>query len=121
MGPSTKITNIAQVRYTQAISLPRENSEPKPYLPIVNAMAPKAPIGARRMTMLTMRNMPCIRLSSVSTKGLPRGPTWARAIPSRIENSRICRTLPLAKASTMVSGMMFMTKSMNEACFTAVV
>ncbi|MOA01441.1 hypothetical protein D3C78_1208500 [compost metagenome] len=73
------------------------------------------------MTMLTMRNMPCIKLSSVSTNNFPRGPAWARATPSRIENSRICSTLPLAKASTRVSGMMFMMKSMNEACFTAVV
>ncbi|MOA52259.1 hypothetical protein D3C78_1755230 [compost metagenome] len=88
---------------------------------MVNAMAPNAPMGARRMTILTMRNIPCIRLSRVSTNTLARGPTCARATPSRMENSRICSTLPLAKASTMVSGMMFMTKSMNDACFTAVV
>ena len=37
------------------ISLPSETSEPTPYLPIVNAIAPNAPIGATFMMMPTMR------------------------------------------------------------------
>ncbi|MNP62168.1 hypothetical protein D3C76_1574230 [compost metagenome] len=63
-----------------------------------------------------MLNMPRMRLSMTSMKILARGPALARATPSRIENSRICSTFPLAKASTMVSGMMLRMKSMNELC-----
>src|SRR5215471_11267280 len=39
-----------------AISFSNGPSDDRPYFPIVNAIAPKAPIGAKRMTISTMRN-----------------------------------------------------------------
>src|SRR4051812_23997769 len=47
--PSTTKTKIMQVAYMLAISLPSERTDPKPYLPTVNAMAPNAAMGARRI------------------------------------------------------------------------
>ena len=41
------------------ISLPSDSSEPTPYLPMVNAIAPNAPIGASFMMMPTIANSTC--------------------------------------------------------------
>ena len=41
------------------ISLPSDTSEPTPYLPMVNAIAPNAPIGATFMMKPTMANSTC--------------------------------------------------------------
>ena len=57
--PSTTKTKKKQVRYTPAISAPSCSSVPMPYAPIVNAMAPNAPMGATRISMLIMRNSAC--------------------------------------------------------------
>ena len=56
MPPRTTNTNSRQVMYMPAISWPSETSEPTPYRPTVNAIAPKAPIGASRMMMPTIAN-----------------------------------------------------------------
>src|SRR5438067_1468928 len=47
--PSTTKTKMTQVAYMLPISLPSERTEPNPYLPTVNAMAPNAAMGARRI------------------------------------------------------------------------
>ena len=39
--------------------MPSDLSVPNPYLPIENAIAPNAPIGASRMIKPTMRNSTC--------------------------------------------------------------
>ncbi len=46
-------TNRMQVIQNVAISLARGPSDAKPNLPIVKAMAPKAPMGAKLIRMLT--------------------------------------------------------------------
>src|ERR1700757_4382023 len=42
IAPSTSTTNSRQVRYIVPINLPSDSTEPRPYLPTVNAIAPKA-------------------------------------------------------------------------------
>ncbi|MCY1312758.1 hypothetical protein D9M70_632080 [compost metagenome] len=91
MKPRTITTNMKQVRYMVATSLPRDTIEPRPYLPTVKAIAPQAASGATRMIMPTMWNMPWENDSSTSTMGFPRGPKCAKAIPNKVENSRIGR------------------------------
>ncbi|MNG13217.1 hypothetical protein D3C84_968820 [compost metagenome] len=113
MLPRTITTNRKQVRYMVAISLPRDTIEPSPYLPTVKAIAPQAASGATRMTKPTMWNMAWEKASSTSTIGLPRGPRWARAMPNRVENSRICRISLLAKAPVTLAGMMLSRKSVK--------
>ena len=56
MPPRMTKTNSRQVTYMPAINCPSERRLPTPYRPTVNAMAPKAPIGARRITIPTMAN-----------------------------------------------------------------
>ena len=51
MPPSTTKTKIAMVMYTVSISFPSGNKVAMPYLPIVNAIPPKAPMGAKSITM----------------------------------------------------------------------
>ena len=55
--------------------LPSESSVPTPYLPMVNAMAPKAPIGATFITMPTMPKKTCAVWSMMPSSGLPRSPS----------------------------------------------
>ena len=45
-----------------------------PYLPTVKAIAPNAPMGAKRIRMLTTPNTACVSASKRSTSGLQRGP-----------------------------------------------
>ena len=87
------------------ISLPSESSEPRPYLPIVKAIAPKAPIGASRMIMPTMAKSTCDDFSIQSKTSVPRPPKRCSAKPNSTENSSTCRISPLANASTTVFGM----------------
>ncbi|MNR50259.1 hypothetical protein D3C85_1697550 [compost metagenome] len=49
MLPSTTKTKKAQAMYRVMINFAREPSEVMPYCPTVNASAPKAPIGAKRI------------------------------------------------------------------------
>src|ERR1035441_1310990 len=48
ISPSTTKTKSVLVRYTHKSSLPSGKRVRKPYLPMVNAMAPNAPRGATR-------------------------------------------------------------------------
>ena len=70
------------------ISLANGPSEEMPNLPMVNAMAPKAPIGARRIRIFTTPNTACVSALNRSTSGLQRGPASDNAKPNRIATSR---------------------------------
>src|SRR2546421_670330 len=72
--PSQTKTKIAQVAYMLPTSLPSERPEPQPYLPTVNAMAPNAAMGARRITIPTMANKACKSASRTFTTGFARRP-----------------------------------------------
>src|SRR5207237_7397486 len=54
IAPITTSTNTVQVAQNVRINFESGPSELKPYLPIVNAIAPNAPIGAKRIKILTM-------------------------------------------------------------------
>ena len=73
---------------------------------MVKAMAPNAPMGAKRMMMPTT----FIRISPKAWMTLrgncPFGPMAARPIPTSTEKNITCRRSPLAKASTALCGMM---------------
>ena len=49
MPPSTTSTKNAQAIYSVPTSLAKAPSEVTPYWPTVNASAPKAPMGAKRI------------------------------------------------------------------------
>ena len=87
---------------------------PTPYLPMVKAIAPKAPSGATFMMMPTMPNRTCESLSISSNTGLPFAPNACRAKPNRTENSSTCRISPFANASTTVFGMTFSRNSVVD-------
>ena len=84
-------------------------------MPIVNAIAPKAPIGATRMMMPTMANSTCDAFSIRSNTSVPRPPKRCSAKPNSTENSSTCRISPLAKASTTVLGITPSRNSVVEA------
>ena len=86
-------------------------SEPTPYLPIVKAIAPKAPSGASFITLLTMPNSTWDTCSTKSNTGLPFSPIAASEKPNRMAISSTCRMSPLAKASMKVVGMMLRMNS----------
>jgi hypothetical protein len=79
-------------------------TEAMPYLPIVKAKAPKAPIGAAFITMCTNLKNAWATSSRKSTTGLAGSPTRVSDRPNRIEISSTCRISPSAKAPTTVSG-----------------
>ena len=102
-----------EVIQNDAISLTSGPREDSPYLPIVKAMAPKAPTGANRITISTMRNTTLPSDSSKSTRGFAYVPAAEIAKPNRIETRTTSRMSPLAKASTMVVGMIWIRKSVT--------
>ena len=55
MTPSTMTTKSTEVSQNVPISLANGPREARPNLPTVKAMAPKAPIGAKCIRMLTTR------------------------------------------------------------------
>ena len=75
-----------------------------PYLPTVNAIAPKAPTGASRITRLTISKSVCPARSSLSASGFARGPRRESAIPNSTANRSTGRISPRANAPTMLSG-----------------
>ena len=89
-------------------------SDAMPYLPIVKAMAPKAPTGATRMIMPTIWKSTCELFSITSKMSVPRPPNLCRAKPKRTEKKSTCRISPSAKAPTTVFGMMFMMNSVVD-------
>ncbi|MNW80460.1 hypothetical protein D3C86_95480 [compost metagenome] len=66
------------------------------------------------MMMLTMPKMACDSSSISLVTGRPRSPSRDSEKPNRMAISSTCRMSPLAKASTKVFGMMFITKSMVD-------
>jgi hypothetical protein len=118
--PPRTTTNRMQVMYIVPISLPSATIDPRPYFPTVNAIAPNAASGARRMIIPTTENTPCVNESRKSTTGLPRGPMWERATPNIVAKTRICRMSFLASASTMLVGTRFSMKSMKPVGLAAV-
>src|SRR5262245_59359796 len=84
-------------------------------------MAPKAPIGARRMIKPTTAKSPSETIARTSTSALTRSPSPNSARPNSTENRRTCRTSPRAKAPTIVSGMTFSRKSIVLRCWAPVV
>ncbi len=109
--PSTMSTNRIEVTQNVAISLTNGPRDANPYLPMVKAMAPNAPIGAKRIRMFTTRNTTCVSDSSSATIGFARGPADDKANPNRIETNTTCKMSPLANASVTVVGMMCIRKS----------
>ncbi len=67
--PKTTTTNRMEVVQNEAISFSNGPSDDNPYFPMVNDIAPNAPMGATRITMSTMRNTTLLSDSSISTKG----------------------------------------------------
>src|SRR6476620_8941778 len=88
MMPNTTTTKRKHVRYIAAINLPSDAIDPKPYLPTVKAIAPKAASGARRMIIPTIEKTPCTNESRKSMTGLARGPICDSATPNSVENTR---------------------------------
>ena len=81
-----------------------------PNFPIVNAIAPNAPMGARRVMNHTIPNITrAISLSRFIT-GRPCSPMRASANPKSNASSSTWRISPSAKALTKVFGIMFRKK-----------
>ena len=119
--PRTTSTNRPQVMYTPAINLPSDTSEPIPYRPTVNAIAPKAPTGASRMIRPITSNSVSDVMAMTSVTRDTRGPSRSNANPNNTENSSTGRTSPRAKAPTTVSGITPSRKSTVLRCCDAVV
>ncbi len=81
-----------------------------PYLPIVNAIAPNAPIGARLVIMRTMRKKVFDSSSIKPMTGFAGSPITASAVPNSMAISSTGRISPCVNAPTNVSGMMCMKK-----------
>src|SRR6202521_5144464 len=99
MMPNTTTTKRKHVKYMAPISLPSDTIDPSPYLPTVNAIAPKAASGASRMIIPTIEKMPWTNEWRKPIRGLAREPMCESAMPKNVENTRICRMSFLASAS----------------------
>ena len=84
---------------------------------MVNAIAPNAPMGAKRITISTIRNTTLLSDSSISTSGFPNAPVADRAKPNKRDTSTTSRMSPFAKASTIVVGIMRIRKSVTVCAF----
>ena len=93
------------------MSLPKENKETMPYLPIVNDIAPNAPIGANFIITPIMSKRTWDVFSIKSNTIVPRPPNLCNANPNKIAMKRICKISPLANASTALLGIIFIKKS----------
>ena len=105
--PRTTTTNRKQVRYTQAISPASDLREPRPYLPMVNAIAPNAANGATRETICTMRKKTFEMSWHSWMIGWPVVPRLVNATPKSRATTSTCRTSPPTNAPTKVSGMIW--------------
>ena len=110
IAPSTTTTKMATPDVEERDQLsPSCSSEPTPYLPTVKATAPSTPKGASRtMKPMILNRIRSPTRSMCTNTGFPRSPRRERPAPNRIAISSTCRMSPLAKASTMVVGMIFM-------------
>ena len=87
---------------------------PTPYLPMVKAMAPNAPIGAARIRMCTRRNTGAVSASSRFSTGRPFSPTSASDRPNSTATNSTCRMLSPTSGLTSVFGMMSIRKPTSE-------
>ena len=87
------------------MKLPSDSRVPTPYLPIVNAIAPNAPIGASFMIKPTMRKKMWLTMSMRRSTGSPCSPSACKPKANRIAKNRTWRISPVAKAPTTVDGM----------------
>ncbi|MNV69922.1 hypothetical protein D3C71_1628560 [compost metagenome] len=83
---------------------------------MVNAIAPKAPSGARRMIMLMMPKITREKLSITLKINWPFSPRRCRAKPNSTANSNTCKMLPLAKAPMTLPGMISSKNGMMPCC-----
>ena len=88
--------------------------ECNPYLPIVNAIAPNAPIGATFITIETNLNIGAAATCSKSVIGLPRSPTEAKEIPNNTETNSTCKIFPSVSGLNTVVGIIFIKKAIIE-------
>ena len=86
---------------------------PSPYLPMVKAIAPNAPIGASFITKATILKITIDNCSNALVTRAARSPTIASATPNRIAASNVWRMLPAVSAETKVSGMMSSRKPVS--------
>ena len=93
------------------MSCPNWISVPTPYLPMVKAIAPNAPIGARRIIKLMMPKMTCEKLSITLKISWPLLPRRCSAKPNSTANSSTCKMLPLANAPITLPGITSMRKA----------
>src|SRR5439155_22188479 len=113
IAPSTTTTNTVQVAQNVRINVASGPSELRPYRPTVNAIAPNAPMGAKRINILTMPKTTCVSASITSTRGLQRAPMLDKAKPNSNETRTTLKMLPRAKASTTVAGIIWSRKSLT--------
>jgi hypothetical protein len=77
-----------------------------PNFATVNAMAPKAPIGANATTTCTTLNTSSLARSRPVRKPVPRSPRSSKPMPQSSASTSTWSTSPLAKAPTKLSGIM---------------
>ena len=111
MPPSTITTKSAETIHSVTISCASDPRTLGPNRPMVKAIAPNAPIGARRMRMLTTAKTACVNPSSMSSSGLTCDPSVESANPNSTETNTTLRMLPRAKASMTDVGMICTRKS----------
>ena len=114
MPPRTTTTKSAEMIQSVAINSASGPRELRPNRPTVKAIAPNAPIGAARMTMLTTPKTACVNPSSMSSSGLTRGPSDASANPNSTDTKITLRMLPLANAPITELGMILRRNSVTD-------
>ena len=77
----------------------RFTTEAMPYLPMVKAMAPKAPTGAAFIRISTSLNIGLVSAWRKFSTGAPRSPTTASAMPKSTEKKSTCRMSPLGEGA----------------------
>ena len=85
-----------------------------PYLPIVNDIAPNAPIGAKFIKIDTILNTGADKSCKKSVIVRAFSPTIANDIPNKIDTNKTCKIFPLFNGLTTVSGMIFIKKPTTE-------
>ncbi|MNL36685.1 hypothetical protein D3C87_1587820 [compost metagenome] len=63
-------------------SIARLTTDLMPYLPMVNAIAPKAPMGAAFIRIATILKIGCANAVMNERMGFPRSPTIASEMPN---------------------------------------
>ena len=88
-----------------------------PYLPMVNAIAPNAPTGAKFISIATMRNTGADNSCNKLVIGRALSPTIASDTPNKIDTNKTCKILPFTNGLTTVSGIIFIKKPTTELSF----